>query len=180
MTVRADLAVATEVLAEVGGHPPQLVVQTGAVVDVARERLLLRDRDPRHVGLEPARVDAAGAVAKHAADLAGQQSAKRVVVERGEGADGLDSDAREALGASRPHPRQLPNLEWTEERALFSRQHDGDPARLAPSDATFATTFDDATPSEHVSRVVPRTAVCTASASSRARRKSGTTSPRSR
>ena len=54
------------------------------------------------------------------------------------------------------------------------------PPGLRVSDATFATTFDVATPSEHVRRVVPRTAVCTASASSRARRKSGATSPRSR
>jgi hypothetical protein len=54
------------------------------------------------------------------------------------------------------------------------------PPGLRESDAIFATTFVVATPSEHVRLVAPRTAVCTASASVRARRKSAATWPTSR
>ena len=54
------------------------------------------------------------------------------------------------------------------------------PPGLRRSDATLATTLHVATPSEHVSEVAPRTAACTASASPRAARKSGATSPMSR
>ena len=54
------------------------------------------------------------------------------------------------------------------------------PAGLRRSEATFATTFDVATPSEQVSLVRARTTACTASASARASSNAGATSPRSR
>ena len=54
------------------------------------------------------------------------------------------------------------------------------PPGLRRSLAIFATTFALETPSEHVSRVVPRTAVWIASASARAARKSAACSVRSR
>jgi hypothetical protein len=51
---------------------------------------------------------------------------------------------------------------------------------LRQSLAIFETTFDVETPSEQVRLVPARTAVCTASASLRAWRKSPATAPRSR
>ena len=54
------------------------------------------------------------------------------------------------------------------------------PPGLRRSEATFATTFDVATPSEHESRVRARTTARTASASARASSNTGATSPRSR
>ena len=54
------------------------------------------------------------------------------------------------------------------------------PPGLRRSDATFATTFEVATPSEHESRVRARTTARTASASARASSNAGATSPRSR
>ena len=54
------------------------------------------------------------------------------------------------------------------------------PPGLRRSLATFATTFEVETPSEHDRLVAPRTAACTASATNRARRNSPAISPRSR
>jgi hypothetical protein len=54
------------------------------------------------------------------------------------------------------------------------------PPGLRRSLATFATTFEVPTPSEHEREVAPRTAVCTASASTRASANRRHISPRSR
>src|SRR5207248_10875010 len=64
----------SQVLGDLDRHAPQLVVKPLGVVDVLRERLLLRDRDPRGF-LETAGwtgVDPTRAVAQHRPDLAAQ------------------------------------------------------------------------------------------------------------
>ena len=86
-------------------HAAQLVVKPLAVRDVAREGLLVPDRDVGHGLVEAARVDAAGAVAEEAADLPGQEARQLLVGERGQLADGLDAGAGKALLCPRPDAR---------------------------------------------------------------------------
>ncbi len=69
-----------------------------------RKGLLLRDRDALGRELESARVDPAGAVVQHAADLAAQE--RVVVLERGEVADRLDAGCLQLLVPARADPRQ--------------------------------------------------------------------------
>src|SRR5262245_19007380 len=112
-------------------YPPQLLVEPFTVVDVTWKGLLQRDRDADDVGLEPARIDPARAVAKHAADLPGQERAQGGVVELRERPHGLDADAGEPFGAARPDAGQLAHGQRAEEVALASGKHNGDAARLA-------------------------------------------------
>ena len=180
--MRATWPLALQRAGDLGRHPAQLVVEPLAVGDVALERVLDADRDPLGVELELARVDAAGAVAEHRPDAARQQAAQLVVGERGELADRLDrrrvASRSSAFG---PTPGQPAHGERREERRLPARPaRPTSPPGLRASLATFATTLHGATPSEHVRLVAARTAVRTASATTRASRKSAATSPMSR
>ncbi len=169
--------------ASLPGHPPQLVVQPLGVGDVARERLLLRDRDPLGRHLERPRIDAARAVAQLAPDLA--RAARPRARRRSSAAscaDRLDAErAASRSSARRPDARAAAGSGTA--RGTPPRGPGAPPVSppgLRRSDATFATTFDVATPSEHESRVRARTTARTASASARASSNAGATSPRSR
>jgi lipoprotein-anchoring transpeptidase ErfK/SrfK len=127
-----DLTAVLEMLGETERLPPKLVVQTLAVAHVLRERLLVRDRDSLDRDLQPPRVDAARPVTKLAADHAGQQRAQRVVVERREVADRLDTRAGQPFFGARPDARQEPDGKRRQEGGLASRADNRQPAGLAP------------------------------------------------
>ena len=175
------LAALAQVAREPAGHPAQLVVEPLDVADVALERLLARDRDALGRDLERPRVDAARAVAHEQPDLAREHSPKLVVLERGEPADRLDPGRGEPLGGTRADSRAAPAIgNGARNAASRPGRTTVSPPGLRRSDATFATTFDVATPSEHESRVLARTTALTASASARASSKAGASSRRGR
>ena len=64
MTVRPERPELSKPLGDELGQPLHLVVQLGALRDVARERVLGRDRDLLARELEVARIDASGAIAQ--------------------------------------------------------------------------------------------------------------------
>ena len=151
-------------------HAAKLGVQLLAVVDVPLEGLLGRDRDRARPGSRAragrSRGRGRGAVAptlpgssraaRRRRARRGHRSSRRPRAQpllargaRRRGADARRSGARNA--ASRPGRTTVR------------------PPGFRRSDATFATTLQEATPSEQVSEVAPRTAACTASASLRAR-----------
>ena len=134
-----------------------------------RERLLLRDRDPLGRDLERPRVDAARAVAELAADLATQMHAK-VARRRAPRARRSSRCRRRPSRSSARGPTPGRSRIGNGARNAASRpgRTTVSPPGLRRSEATFATTFDVATPSEHESRVRARTTACTASASARA------------
>ena len=103
-----------------------------AVGDVAREGLLVRDRDSLRRQLERPRVDAARAVAQLGADLAAQNHAQLLVGEGREPADRVDAGTDEPLLGARPDAGQQANRKRLEEMRLAAGPNDGEPARLAP------------------------------------------------
>ena len=178
---RGLLAVA-QVTRQALRHPAELVVEALEVADVARERLLARDRDALDRDLERPRVDAAGPFAHDPADLAGQRGARaRRRSSAASVADRLDAGRREPLLGPRPDPGQHAD------RAAAPGTAASPPGRttvsppgLRRSEAIFATTFELPTPSEQDSRVRARTTARTASATARASSKELATSPSSR
>ena len=104
-----------------------------AVGDVALEGLLGRDRDPLDLGLEPARVDPAGAVAEQRPDLPRQQAPQRRRRRAAASAPIVVTPApREALLRPGPDAREQADVEGREKRRLAAGPDDGQPARLAP------------------------------------------------
>ena len=169
VTVRATWPRVSQMLREPRRLAAQLVVQALGVADVLRERLLVRDRDPFRRDLEPARVEAARAIAQLPSDDAAQERPKLVVVERGEPADRVDARRRRASprrAARRPGSRRIGN--GARNAASRPGRTTVSPPGLRRSEATLATTFDVATPSEHESRVRARTTARTVSATARA------------
>ena len=120
-----------------------------AVRDVASERLLAADRDRRGGCLDAARVDAAGAIAEHTTDLPGQRGgAPRRRASRA--APSVSSaEAAQPLFGARADAREQPDVERREERCLPPGGTTVIPPGLRRSLATFATTFELPTPSEH-------------------------------
>ena len=121
----------TQVLGEADGHPAQLVVQALEVAHVAREGLLVRDRDPLGRDLERPRIDAAGAVADEPPDLPRQDPRQLRIGDRGEVADRLDLGCGQPRGGAGADPGQHPDRERREERGLAARPDDGQAAGLA-------------------------------------------------
>ena len=121
------------------------------------------------VGLELARVDPARAVAQRRAPPCRGRSA-RASRRRAPRARRSSSRRRSASRSSARGP--TPGSTRTGNGARNAASRPGrttvSPPGLRRSDATFATTFEVATPSEHESRVRSRTTACTASASARA------------
>src|SRR5262249_5200607 len=180
-----SLPAAAEELGQPDGHPAQLVVEPLAVGDVARERLLERERDPLDVGLELARVDPARPGAR-----AGARATRPHLRGRTPAGGASPSAASSPIVATPASARRssargpTPGSTRTGKGARNAASRPGrtavSPPGLRRSEATFATTFDVATPSEHESRVRARTTARTASASARASSNAGATSPRSR
>ncbi len=119
-------------LGDLPRHSPQLVVQLLAVGQVALERLLDADRDPLRSKLQPARIDAARPVAEQRPDLSGEEAAQLFVVERGELAARRDPGHAQALVGLRPHARELPHRERSEEPRLRPGHDHRQSAWLAP------------------------------------------------
>ena len=88
------------------GQALQLLLEPLDVGHVARERLLGADRDRLRGQVEPPRVDPARAVAQQRAELAREQAAQLLVLERREGTDRLDPAAAEPLLRARADARQ--------------------------------------------------------------------------
>ena len=155
------------------GHPAQLGVQLRAVGEVALEGVLDADRDALRLQLQPARIDPARAVAENSADAPGKQAAElaspsgRQRADRGDAAG--ERDAAPPLARLRAAVR---TSNGARKPPRCRRGRRSDPPGLRRSLAIFATTFDVETPSEQVRLVAARTAVCTASATLRAARKS--------
>ena len=105
-------------------------MQALAVGDVARERLLVGDRDPLGRGLER-RAGRSRARGRAACARPCRGRAQVVVAERGEAADRLDPGRPQPLLGARADPRQHPQRQRREERRLASRPDDGQPAGLA-------------------------------------------------
>ena len=87
---------------------------------------------------------------------------------------------RNRASAFGPTPGSLRTSNGARNDASWPGTTTVNPPGLRASLPTFATTLHGATPSEHVRLVAARTAVCTASATTRASRKSRATSPTSR
>src|SRR5262249_23506534 len=144
------------------------------------EGVLDADRDPLRAELELPRVDPAGSVAQHSADGAGEQPAQVLVGDCSEVADRLDSALFSRSSAFGPTPGSRRTASGARNAASRQGGMTTRPPGLRASLATLATTLHGATPSEHVRLVAARRAVCTASATTRAARKSRATSPTSR
>jgi len=103
-----DHPATAQVLGELPGHPPQLVVQALRIADVTLEGLLLRDRDPLGRDLERPPVDPAGSVAELAPDLPAQHAAAQVVIrQRRDVADRLIPTATSRSSARGPIPGRM-------------------------------------------------------------------------
>ena len=147
-----DLAAAAQVLGEPDRHPAQLVVQPLGVGDVPRERLLVRDRDALVDDLERARVDAARAVAQLPPDLAAQQRASSSSSSAARSPI-VSMPARASRSSARgPTPGRSRIGNGARNAASRPGRTAVRPPGLRRSDATFATTFEVATPSEQESR----------------------------
>src|SRR6266508_2057172 len=144
-------------LGQAHGHPAELLLQLLSVGDVPLVGLLVADGNALRGHLERSRIDTSGTVAEERSDLAGQKAPERGATP---GSRRMSNGARK--DASRPSGTTVrpPGFRW--------------------SLAILATTLQDATPSEAVRLVAPRTEVRTASASARASPKLLATSPRSR
>ena len=105
-------------------------MQLVPVGDVALEGLLRRDRDPLDLGLEPARVDPARAVAEYRPDLAGKEPAELRIVQRRQCADRGDAGGAQPFLGARADAGEEADVERREERGLPARPHDGEAARL--------------------------------------------------
>ena len=138
--------------------------------DVALERVLDADRDPLGVEIEPARVDAARTVAQHRRRRCPATAAAARRRSSAASAPTVSTPpARSRSSAFGPTPGSLRTSSGARNAASWPGTTTTRPPGLRASLPTFATTLHGATPSEHVRLVAPRTAVCTASATTRAR-----------
>src|SRR5262249_62301563 len=102
----------------------KLVVEAPPVGDVFRESLLAADRDALDRRLDGSRIDAAGALAQHASDLAGEEAAERRVVDGGEGADRRHARRPETRLGARTDSGKQPDVEGCEESGLAPAPRD--------------------------------------------------------
>ena len=147
------LSTASEVLGEATGHPVELVVKSLWIADVSFEGLLVRDRDSLGRDLERAWIDSLGPVAHEPADLPWEDMPELLVVSPASSPIVSTPIVANRSAARGPTPGRTRIGNGARNRASPPGRTTVSPPGFRRSEATFATTFELATPSEHESRV---------------------------